>query len=148
MTTRGDTRAPPCTNRYVPALSPATPTFLRPRGLTLQSSFRVSVAASPVPSYSSPTCASRNWQWVGGARQGSGEGWAFWQVTQSIKFLICPWAPPGRSPPHPHLLALLFLHPGFSGGLRDTPDKITGGKQAANFGGRAPAFCKLCLSSF
>lgn len=98
------------------------PTLLRPRRSDFRCSCQRRRCAGSVPllSLTRRSCPPRaflNWPWAGGAGQGSGEGWAFWQVTQSCRFLIfglpvgagLGGTPPPRSFPHSHSLA---RHPG------------------------------------
>lgn len=120
------------------------PTLLRPR----RSDFRFSCEGPRCPRAlpllsvtrrSSPTHAFLHWPWArarggGVPRQGSGEGWAFWQVTQSCRFLISGLpagaslggAPPPRSFPDSHPLA---GHPGLEWGF----------PEAAGISGARPA---------
>lgn len=110
--------ASPMVDATVGAHARYLPTLLRPP----RSDFRFSCQGRRCPRAlpllsvtrrSSPTRAFLNWPWERGAGEGSREGWAFWQVTQSCRFLISGLpagaglggAPPPLSFPHSHPLA-------------------------------------------
>lgn len=71
----------------MPILAPLAPPATLPRSQNLRWG-SPSVASAAPPSLSC-TSSSRNWPGAGDARQGLGEEWAFLQMTQSSRVLIC-----------------------------------------------------------
>ena len=99
----------------------------------------------------SRTRASSHSAWAGGAWQGPGEGWSFWQVTQSRRSLISDLPrghQAGRSAPALDSLEGRLSLPGFwcgrSGGSprpSDSRPKLKHQKTGRELCGRSPVSC-------